>query len=619
MLKSTIGVITGRQFATQFSLQSERYAWLLGAGSSASAGIPTGYMMIRDFKMKLFCQENELPTREVDSTDPIWEQRIREFIHTRSLLPSEDDPSEYSAAFEAVYPTRDQRRKYIEDAVRKGTPSFGHRVLASLITTKKIPCIFSTNFDDLVETSSALTDQLVEPANRAKLTISAIDSSERARRCMSQLAWPLMVKLHGDYQSLDIKNIDNELRTQDEVLRSVLSDACLQFGLIVVGYSGRDESVMNVLSEVLKSPDAYPAGLYWVTSSKNKLAFSVAALLNAISDAGVDTFIVESQNFDELAGDLTASIEFPKALQDHIFESRSEPILRQVPLPQKEVRKFPVLRCSAIPIGSLPTEARRLILDVSATTVEVRKLLKEKRIRAVVHSFGKSIAVFGHDQAVLNALSSLGPKISGLIELRPEEDSWALGLLYDALTNALCKNRPLRPLLRRLGHSIVVERDHLNDSEETKRDRRQLLEGLRRVYSSSLSGEIPKYEGRHFSEAIRIKLECDNGRWWCIFEPFTSVERPIDRIQTNDQTKIGRSFLPDPVEDWRRERWAQRYNQAWSNIIGEWSGILAGVDGASISSFGIPDNMGIDASFELSPITAWSRPSHQHEYFERSR
>src|SRR5207244_12069486 len=123
----------------------QRFAWLLGAGASASAGIPTAYMMIRDFKTRLFCQELGLPRREVDSADPLWVNRVNEFFRRRAAIPPAGDPSEYSAAFETVYPSPIERRKYIEEAIRLGTPSFGHRVLAALISTNRIPCIFTTN------------------------------------------------------------------------------------------------------------------------------------------------------------------------------------------------------------------------------------------------------------------------------------------------------------------------------------------------------------------------------------------------------------------------------------------------------------------------------------------
>lgn len=36
-------------------------------------------------------------------------------------------------------------------------------------------------------------------------------------------------------------------------------------------------------------------------------------------------------------------------------------------------------------------------------------------------------------------------------------------------------------------------------------------------------------------------------------------------------------------------------------------------------AFGLDDGSGIDAVFNLSPVTGWSRPGHHHPYFDRSK
>lgn len=104
-----------------------------------------------------------------------------------------------------------------------------------------------------VETAATVAAQLLAAKERANVTTSAIDSAERAERCLRENDWPLVAKLHGDYQSVALKNTDSELTTQDERLRTVLTQSCQRFGLIVTGYSGRDESVMTSLADVLSA------------------------------------------------------------------------------------------------------------------------------------------------------------------------------------------------------------------------------------------------------------------------------------------------------------------------------------------------------------------------------
>lgn len=110
-----------RQFASFFALRPHLFAWFLGAGASASSGIPTGYAMIRDFKTRIFCREVGYASKEVDAADPLWISRIDDFFRTNAILPPDGDPTEYSAAFEAVFPQERHRRQYIDDAVPRAS------------------------------------------------------------------------------------------------------------------------------------------------------------------------------------------------------------------------------------------------------------------------------------------------------------------------------------------------------------------------------------------------------------------------------------------------------------------------------------------------------------------
>lgn len=120
----SIQTMSASNFAIVLALRPNHIAWFLGAGASAASGIPTGYAMIRDFKAQIFCRENNLSRREIDTSDQVWIDRIDEFFRRTSLLPPDEDPTEYAAAFEAIYPQPRHRRQYIDDAISKGTPCF---------------------------------------------------------------------------------------------------------------------------------------------------------------------------------------------------------------------------------------------------------------------------------------------------------------------------------------------------------------------------------------------------------------------------------------------------------------------------------------------------------------
>lgn len=601
-----ITTISAQEFGVIFQLKPERFAWFLGAGASASAGIPTGYAMISDFKKKLFCQRTNLSPREVDADDPLWKQRItRELL---SLLPPPDDPSEYAAAFEAVYQTPVARRLYIEDQITKGSPSFGHKVLGAFLSNGRIPCVFTTNFDQLIETSATVTDQLLGPSDQARMTVAALDNADRAERCMAEQSFPFLAKLHGDFQSLELKNTDQELKEQDARLRRVLTTACSRFGMIVVGYSGRDDSIMSALDEVLDKPDPFPGGLFWITRSRNSILPAVTALLERAAKAGVTAQIVISKAFDEFAGDLFDSINLPQVLLDHVQQARIEPIIRETPLPVIECQKFPILQCSAIPILGMPTHARRITIKTPVTTVQARELLREAKIkRAIVACVGNTIAAFGTDKELLEGLAPLGPEIDGMVELNPSSDSWARGLVYDALVRAVCRSNPLVPCLRRWGHFVMV-----TDNPPVHQKAKLAEKLLQDAYGAAIRGQIPGTE-HEFNEGVEIRLEQAVGNWWCVFDPFTNTAPQRD--PQRDSGEVSKDS--DAVADWRRERWATRYNPRWAKILRGWSQILSCDGKGEIVALGVESGAGIDAGFTLSAIPGWSRPGNEHTYLHR--
>lgn len=623
-----IKTISAAQFATAFALRPNLVAWFLGAGASAASGIPTGYAMIRDFKAQIFCRETNLSKREIDVADPIWIDRVDAFFRQTSLLPPDGDPTEYAKAFEAVYPEARHRRQYIDDAISKGTPCFGHKVLGSLIAAHKVDCVFTTNFDPLIEESAHSANAILPVDDQNRPTVAAIDSADRAMRCLSESDWPLVAKLHGDYQSIAIKNTGSELEIQDTRMRHVLVESGKRFGMIFVGYSGRDASIMSALNTILDAPSPFPNGLYWLTSSASRLLPAVIEFLGRAEATGVDVAVVECATFDELVADIIKIIDLPKSLFDRVMEGRPTPRLIPVQLSTAEARAFPVLRYSSLLIESMPSIARCIKLEQNATSPIVREVLKEKRVRATIAANGRELAVFGRDDEILDALAPLGARLDGEIKLDPAANNWAISLIYDALVRSLARRLPLIPRYSRNGHSVVIAPPHEGEDREQARRNAQVLSNLHNAYKSDLTGTVPGL-GFPFQEGLFLKLDLINGCWWLGFEPYTFVHIP-----RADATEVGSSEHKensgcdpmgarlerggDPAGDWRRERWAQRYNRNWASIIAAWAQLLTDTGGKTKRAFGLQDGAGIDAVFEISPVTGWSRPGHHHAYFDRT-
>ena len=603
--------IASADLARSFAQRTHQLAWLLGAGCSASAGVPTATDMILDFKKRLYCAATRTVPGEVDVSDPLWAERITCYFDDSNGFPPTGDPQEYAAAFEAAYPEARDRSSYVSDAVKRGTPSYAHRVLASLITCGLVRCMFTTNFDPLIERATAVADDLLPPERQAHLTVGALDTVERAERCVREASWPLLVKLHGDYQSERLKNIPQELRSQDDRLRRVFIEALTRFGLVVVGYSGRDDSIMDALEEVVSADSPMPAGLWWVAKPDTLLLPRVTSLLELAATSGVEVRLVNSENFDELAGDIEREIDLPRPLREHVQRVRPKPLVVPVDLPSSGSALFPIVRCSALELLGVPDKAREVTLDSPITTAEARRAIKATGVWATVVSLGRKLLVFGPDDGIEQAFAAFGGELGTAVPLNPVDNSSDLGLLYDAIARAVVRGRSLRPLLSRRGHTAVVLSPDTSQTPGLARARRGTLRDLQRAYRDPLTGLVPRIDCP-FAEAIRLRIEFRNRRWWFVYEPYTWVDLPrlgetdqpaIDQIPTSPQ-----SAPKDIAADWRRERWARRYNAHWNEIIAAWAKLIAPRPETDLCAHSF-EGEGVNAVFRVSGTTAWSSPT----------
>lgn len=603
-----IDTVASRSFARLFSQRGPQLAWLLGAGTSAAAGVPTGWDMIADFKKRLYCEFTGLPLAEIDVAEPIWLERIDSFFDGANGMPASGDPSEYAVAFEAVFPEAKDRRAYIDEAIRKGNPTFGHRVLAALITQGVLRCVFTTNFDALVERAVVVTDELVPAHQRAHLTVGALDAVDRAVRCARDEAWPLIVKLHGDYQSEQLKNTSTELQEQDARLRHILVDLGARAGLVVAGYSGRDESVMEALEEAVSMPNAMPAGLWWVSKSGHQPLPRVLALLKKATDAGIEAHLVESENFDELMGDIESQFEIEPPLRLHLNSFRARPVVELVTLPVNPAARYPVVRCSALQLLEVPSVAYKIVLDRPVTTRDARQLVRDAGAYGTVSARGSTVAAFGGAHDLERAFEPLRGRVDGIMAIDPISDSGDLGLVYEALARALTRGRPLRPVMRHRGHHLLLREPEAGRDDDTARLARRSLAEVKSAYGGDqLSGVVPGTNWT-FAEGVRFRIERWSERWWCVYEPSTWLDAP--RLSDDRGAEADRSSQ-DPARalamDWVRERWAQRYNPLWNDIIGAWAKLLAPTKETTLSAHYI-SGTGVNADFRLSWTTAWCSP-----------
>jgi hypothetical protein len=567
------------EFLRLFPLRASSLAWFLGAGASASARLPTAGDLIWRFKRTLFCTNTKVDPRTCDDLgNDVVRTRLQSYLDSTGKYPPANSPGEYASYFELTYPDPQDRRRFIESMLHGATPAFGHQILAALMKAGKVRLVWTTNFDRLVEDAAAVTF-----GSTSTLTISTIDSSGVAIRALNEGSWPLLGKLHGDFQSVALKNTPDELKSQESALRAALIESCKRFGLIVIGYSARDESVMNALDEAITQPNAYPGGLFWIAKSGSPVYPRVKELLTRAEAVGLSASLIETETFDEMMGDLAQQVEdLPSDLLANLNKMRSK--ITNVALPHPGTG-WPIVRMNGIPIVSWPKECRKFIAKIGGAK-EVRQLLVANSAQLVAVRSQHGVLAFGADTEVRRVFAEHEPDHFDLhsIEVgRLWRDTNEVQLLRSALVCGLIQNAPLLMRSARGVHEL-----HIDDLSATSPRFAPLRDKLKVI-----TGTIPRTDVK-WCEAVLIRLEYRLGRLWMLLEPTVWFGKP----RSEEERYVCGEFV--------RERQARRYNRMADALLNAWLQVLLpGSGDAEIRTFS--NQAGIEARFVLSRRTAFTR------------
>ena len=258
------------------------FVLFLGAGASASSGVPTAGRLIREWREK-FVQT--YPNQQLES-QPFYNQA-----------------DEYSKLFEILYDQQSQRREFIESKIGDATPSWGYIYLVNLIRNRVFNTVFTTNFDDL------LNEACYQFSSDLRPIVCAHDSSIRFVRITSKR--PKIVKLHGDFLFDNIKNTVRELETLEENMKNKFRQFASEFGFVFLGYSGNDRSVMDVVNTLVRSDGFFPHGIYWCVKQGEPISASLRELAK-----NPKVCLIETKGFDEFCVELHTRLGL--ALQDEV-------------------------------------------------------------------------------------------------------------------------------------------------------------------------------------------------------------------------------------------------------------------------------------------------------------
>jgi hypothetical protein len=266
------------------------HAIFLGAGASISSGVPSADQCLWKWKQSIFLTNNPGVERQFQELSlPSVRERIQRWLDDQGAFPAAGDLSEYSFYAEYCYPRPESRRRFFEEQGRGVRPHIGYRLLCLLAGAGLVKSVWTTNFDGLVARAAALAGMTAVEVG--------LDSVARVRR-VPQAGELVCVALHGDYRYDALKNTSEEPRTQEATLSGELVHCLRDTPLIVLGYSGRDDSIMETLRRAYAAPG--PGCLFWCGFGELDTGGPVEGLLRAACAAGREAYYVPGCAFDDV-------------------------------------------------------------------------------------------------------------------------------------------------------------------------------------------------------------------------------------------------------------------------------------------------------------------------------
>ncbi|KVL45225.1 SIR2 family protein [Burkholderia territorii] len=269
--------------------QNRPVCLLLGAGASITSGMPSAQRCIWEWKRDIFITKNPTLRDSLNELSlPGTRRIIQSWLDLQARYPVEGSPDEYSFYAEECYPTALDRRTFFHRFISEAKPHIGYKLIALLAEAGCVRTIWTTNFDGLVARACTAADVVCVEVG--------IDTAHRASRAHNDNELRL-VSLHGDFRYDSLKNTADELQEQDAALREEFLHELKDYDLIVIGYSGRDESLMQVLSAAYA--DRSSCRLYWCGYGSEP-GSEIQNLISSINPSRESAFYINTKGFDDV-------------------------------------------------------------------------------------------------------------------------------------------------------------------------------------------------------------------------------------------------------------------------------------------------------------------------------
>lgn len=573
------------KFLSHIVQNAPQLMWFLGAGTSRTAGMPTATDIIWDLKRKYYCLQENQDIRTHDISNKAIKDKIQSYLDSKGF-PVQGDAGEYSFYFDLTFGADySSQQKYINAQLTSHNISLniGHRVLAALLEMGLTKIVFTTNFDEVIETAfSAVTGKSLAPFH--------LEGAYAALDALNAEQFPVYAKIHGDFRYKSIKNLAVDLLNNDKQIQKCFLAASNRYGVIVTGYSGRDANVMAMFSAALEQINPFPQGLFWTTPRLSDVTASVSVLIGAARDKGVNAHIIETGTFDILLSKIWRQFsDKTETLDLKVRTAKARPVSIPLPLSGK---RYPILRTNALAITGCPQKCSIVDYAEPMTFQKLNDMRREHQPNAVL-TLTDQILFWGSSGEIYKIFDKEKVKE---IKCHNFEDSIASiaqsgtikSFFEEALAQSLCHDRPL--LLRRKNKTYYAI---VNQKEVTN----PLLQPLKDAVGYKgkpgyLTGSVPKLNKAFWAEALSIKLEERSGSLWLLIRPDIWVT-PMS--------------LRENATDFLRSKKIYRYNNQSYQLLDAWIRVLFGFlgDGQEVQVSCFPDANHVPM-FKINTRTAYS-------------
>lgn len=507
---------------------------LLGAGASISSGMPSAERCIWEWKREIFITKNPLLRETVGELSlQGTKDRIQKWLDQRGEYPALNSPEEYSFYAKECYITEQDRRSFFQQYVEVAKPHIGYKLLPLLAQTKIIKTVWTTNFDGLVARACHANDVVCIEVG--------LDNTQRITRQHSE-GELRVVSLHGDYRYDELKNTNEQLRHQEEHLKNNIEHELQDYDLVVIGYSGRDKSLMDILESIFSK--SIKSRLFWCGYGEI-IGQPVMKLLESARKNNRDAFYVATEGFDDTVERISRKLLDGSTLSKALSMIQEIPCITNKPAtftaPEKDISSL--IKSNAYPLLKIPSHFLKVALKYPEGSLNHIDWLNSKVDfnEVVLSKIGKEIIAFADIENLRKYLGEFYISTPTVVNFSKTD------VLSDTRVQSLVRRGLIQSIAKNLNFS----------SDQNKR-----------IWNSDVSS-IEAHNGKKYKiiDALILNLDFIKSDIYITFQPDLLVLNLDESLPNHDVVKTIKS-----------KKFGYQHNKEYAQILEKWANMLTKKD-----------------------------------------